>query len=629
MAKNTHRRLAAILVSDVVGYSRLMGEDEAGTLDALRSHREQLIEPKIAEHEGRVVKLMGDGLLAGFPSAVEAVQCAVQIQHTMGERNADVPEDRRIIYRVGINIGDIVVEGDDIYGDGVNVAARLEGLADAGGICVARNVYNQVKDKLNLTIDHLGERKVKNIAEPVAVYRVVLDDKAAALVTSVVHETTKPVRRRWMVAAAAVLVAAVGGVSWWQPWTPDVEPASLERMAFPLPERPSIAVLPFDNLSGDDAQDYLVDGITENVITELSRDRSLFVIARNSTAVYKGKPVKISQVAEDLGVRYVMEGSVQLQEDRLRITAQLIDATQGTHIWSDRYDLERKDIFSIQDEIAGTIAATIGGYTGVAQRAEMQRSERKGAIDVTAYDLFLRGIKHKEKFTKEDNAKAQELFLRSIEQDPGSALAFGWLAWVYVMDVYMGWTDRPEVQLEKAFEAARKAVGLDPNLDFAHWSLGAAYMVSKDQSSALANFQKTLELNPNNADAIANTAWPLTYLGRAEEGIEYIERAMRLNPHYPEWYLWGLGMTNYQARRYEEAVIALSKISQHNIENLAYLTAAQAQLGHREKANKAAAEILKMDPGFSLAAFERVQLFEHTEYTDHLLDGLRKAELPE
>jgi adenylate cyclase len=344
------RRLAAILAADVVGYSRLIEADEAGTLAALKSHRGTLIEPKIAQYHGRIVKLMGDGLLAEFPSAVEAVHCAVEIQYAMAERNGYVPEERRITYRVGINIGDIVVEDDDIFGDGVNIAARLEGLADPGGICISRPVHTQIVDKLDLTFEDLGEQQVKNIAKPVMVYRVALDTKAAALITPVVQGIARSKHRRWLVAgaAAALLVLAVGGALWWQPWAPDMEPASVERMALPLPDKPSIAVLPFDNLSGDPDQEPLSDGITEDIITELSRFRELFVIARHSTQTYKGKPVKVQKVAEDLGVRYVLEGSIRKTGNQIRINAQLIDATSGRHIWAERYDRDLSDLFSIQ-----------------------------------------------------------------------------------------------------------------------------------------------------------------------------------------------------------------------------------------------------------------------------------------
>jgi class 3 adenylate cyclase/TolB-like protein len=319
------RRLTTILAADVVGYSRLMAADETGTLTSLKAIRREVFEPKNAEYRGRVVKLMGDGTLMEFGSVVDAVAFAVDVQRAMALRNADVPEDQRITYRIGINIGDIIVEGDDIYGDGVNVAARLEGLAEPGGICVSRTVFNHVQGKVDLGFDDLGEQEVKNIPKPVQVYRVLLDTKAAALVTPVVQGVARPKHRWWLVtaAAAAVLVPAVGGALWWQPWAPDVEPASVDAMALPLPDKPSIAVLPFANTSGDPEQDYFADGITDDLTTDLSKLSGLFVISRNSAFTYKGRAVKVRDVAEELGVRYVLEGSVRRAGDQVRINARL------------------------------------------------------------------------------------------------------------------------------------------------------------------------------------------------------------------------------------------------------------------------------------------------------------------
>ncbi len=419
------RRLAAILAADVVGYSRLMGEDETGTLDALRAHREELIEPKIAEHEGRVVKLMGDGLLAEFPSAVEAVHCAVEIQHTMGERNAAVPAERRIVYRIGINIGDIIVEGDDIYGDGVNVAARLEGLAEPGGICVRRNVRNQVRDKLDIDFEELGEVAVKNIARPVRAFSVVLDAKAAALVTPVVQRADKPERPRWIVAAVAVIVLlfAAGGAFWWQPWAPDVQLASLERMAFPLPDKPSIAVLPFTNMSDDPEQEYFADGITDDLITDLSKVSGLFVIARNSSFAYKGKTVTIRQVAEELGVRYVLEGSVRRAGDQVRINAQLIDAMTGGHLWAERYDRDQDDLFAMQDDVIEKIVSALAVRL---TDTEQEQLTRIPTDNLEAYDYYLRA--EQEGFYNISSTgtfnRTLSFYKRAIELDPAFADAY-------------------------------------------------------------------------------------------------------------------------------------------------------------------------------------------------------------
>ncbi len=621
------RRLAAILAADVVGYSRLIREDEAGTLAAIKAHREALIEPKVAERKGRIVKLMGDGLLIEFPSAVEAVQCAVEIQHMIGDRNATVSEEKRIIYRIGINIGDIVVEDDDIYGDGVNVAARLEGLAEPSGICVARNVFNQVKDKLDLTIEHLGEREVKNIAEPVTVYRVELDDKAAALVSPVVHEATKPVNRRWMVAAAVVLVAAVGGMLLWQPWAPDVEPASVERMAFPLPDKPSIAVLAFDNLSGDPEQEYLSDGLSENIITALSRFSEFFVIARNSTFAYKGKPVKVQQVAEELGVRYVVEGSIQIAGDRLRATAQLIDATSGKHLWAERYDRDLQDIFAVQDEITRTIAATLKENIDL---AEYDRVLRMPTESLSAYELRKRGQAQWLTFTREGNEQAKRLYEKARALDPNYSEAHVGLAWVHINGYRWGWseTNSREKSLGLALEMARKAVEMDPFNYRAHWVLANAIMQSGDLDQAVAEYDRALKLNPNSARVLADSVEALVYLGRAEEGISRTRAAIRLNPFHPDWYLWNLGWAQYYAEQYEDALASLKKMNKMPNEVRYTLGPVLVQLGRLDEARAVITEFLKNAPNYSIEDTE-ILPFKHEEYLERWKEDLRKAGIPE
>ena len=420
------RRLTTILAADVVGYSHLMGADEAGTLAALKGHREELFGPKAAQYRGRTVKLMGDGTLMEFASVVDAVSFAVEVQVAMAARNESVAEDQRIVFRIGINIGDIIVDGDDIYGDGVNVAARLEGLAEPSGICVGRNVFDQVKDKLDLTIEHLGEREVKNIAEPVTVYRVALDDKAAALVTPVVQEATKPVYRRWVVAATAavVFVGAVGGMLWWQPWAPDVEPASVERMAFPLPEKPSIAVLPFDNLSGDPARSYLADGISESLITALSRIPKLFVISRNATFEYKSKPAPPRQVAEELGIRYILDGSVQTSAGQVRVSAQLIDALDGRIMWAQEFEAEGGNVFELQDQIKENVITEL--QVALTQ-GEMARLRHRQTDEPRAYELFLQGLELYWNFDKVDGLRAKELLEEAVAVDPDFASAHAFL----------------------------------------------------------------------------------------------------------------------------------------------------------------------------------------------------------
>ena len=538
------RRLAAILAADVVGYSRLMGADETGTLAALKAQRDELIDPKAAQYHGRTIKLMGDGALMEFPSVVEALTFAVEVQCALGKRNDDLPEARRITQRIGINIGDVIVEGDDIYGDGVNIAARLEGLAEPGGICIAHNVYSQVKDKLDLTFETLGESKVKNIAEPITVHRILIDAKAEALVTPVTIDRRAPRRWRWPIAASlmVLLVAIAGAAFWQQPWKPDVTPASLERMAFPLPDKPSIAVLPFDNLSGDPTQDYFADGLTETLIADLSRFRGLFVIARNSTFTYKDKPVKVQEVAEDLGVQYVLEGSVQRSAERLRVTAQLVDATAGNHLWAESYDRELSDIFAVQDEVTERIVATLGAYQGELAAAARASAKRKDPASFGAYDSYLLGIEHKHSFTQEDNAAAERLFTRASNLDPNFAQAYVGLAWVYIQKFWFGWTDTPDQAVAQARGAAERAIALDPSEAEAHMLLAEAYLADGDFEKGEASYERALALNPNHADLVAGWGYASVLLGEAQRAVDSMRKAMRLNPNYPDWYDRGLGL---------------------------------------------------------------------------------------
>jgi TolB-like protein/class 3 adenylate cyclase len=407
------RRLAAILAADVVGYSRLMEADEAGTHARLKALRKEFIEPRIAEHRGRVVKLTGDGVLVEFPSVVEAVLCAVDVQRIVAERNADVPQDQRIEFRIGVNLGDVIIEDDDLYGDGVNVAARLQTLAEPGGICASRTVYNHVRNKVGLTFASMGEHKVKNIAEPTAVFRVLPGSAGAASVRTLVGRALGRRRLAAVAAAMAAFLAAGAAGAWYALWRPGSEPltsavAEAEaKPALPLPDKPSIAVLRFENLSGDPKQERLAGGLTEDVITDLSRFRELFVIARNSTEVYKGKPVDVRQVARELGVQYVLEGSLQIDGDRVRITAQLIDGTTGNHVWAERYDRPLDDVFVVQDEVTKKIAGTLApSMSGVLTRAGRESARRKPPESLQAYENYLLGIEHKHRFTPEDNQKA-------------------------------------------------------------------------------------------------------------------------------------------------------------------------------------------------------------------------------
>ena len=432
-AEHVERKLAAILSADVVGYSRLMGSDETGTLAALNTHRAELIDPKITEHHGRIVKTTGDGLLVEYASVVDAVRCAVEVQRGMAERNAEIPETSRIAFRIGINLGDVIVENDDIFGDGVNVAARLQELADPGGIIISRSTRDQVRDKLDLTLEDLGEQEVKNIARPVRTFRIAIDG-----VRRPVSKRAMPsMLPRWAVVGSIILLVLAGGLVFalQRIWTPDVQPVSMERMAYPLPDKPSIAVLPFDNLSGDSSQDHIPDGITEDIITTLSQVSDLFVIARNSTFVYKGKPVKIQQVAEELGVRYVLEGSFRRSGETVRITAQLIDALNGSHLWAERYDRTMSDLFELQDEITGQIVAALRIRL---TEGEQIRVHRLHTRNPEAWTLLNKGFEHFYRFNGSDMARARDWFEMAIEADREYALAYAMLAWTHWLDAQNG-----------------------------------------------------------------------------------------------------------------------------------------------------------------------------------------------
>jgi adenylate cyclase len=622
------RRLAAILAADVVGYSRLIREDEAGTLAAIKVHREQLIQPKVIERKGRIVKLMGDGLLIEFPSAVEAVQCAVEIQHLIGDRNADVSEENRVTYRIGINIGDIVVEDNDIYGDGVNVAARLEGLAEPGGICVARNVFDQVKDKLDLTIEHLGEREVKNIAEPVTVYRVVLDEKAAALVTPVVRKPAMPTFHRRVAAAAmaVVLVAAAGGALWWQPWAPDVEPASVERMAFPLPDRPSIAVLPFANLGSDSSYEMISDGITNDIITSLSKYRDFVVIAGHSTSTYKDKPVTVQQVAEELGVRYVLEGSMQTFGDRVRFHIKFVDAIVGEYLWTERFDRDMTDIFALQDEIAQFVVTAIATVDGRLADTDLARAKLKESVNLDAFELVQLAREKRHQFDEEGIAKSKQLLKQALNIDPDFARAHADMAWTYMQEVWNGYAQSPDLSVASAVSHAKKAVEIDYSFAEGYWSLGAAYQTSGMNEEALVSMERALQLNPNNADILAEWGgfWLPCMLDKREEGIAAIERAMRLNPFYPNWYghLWVSAL--FFSYRYDDVTDASRIIEAPTFIVRQMVAAAYGHTGNIEAAAEAVAKLLELQPDFTVQAVSHAD-FGMDACVEEVREGLRRA----
>jgi TolB-like protein/class 3 adenylate cyclase len=629
MDEGVERRLAAILAADVVGYSRLMEADEAGTHARLKALRNDLIDPAIARHKGRIVKLTGDGALVEFPSAVGAVLAAAAIQRAVAEHEADRPGDERLTFRIGINLGDVIIERDDIYGDGVNVAARLEGLAEPGGICVARTVYNQVKGKVDFGFAPAGEHRVKNISEPVTVYRALLD---GARWQPVRHSASW--RRGMIGAAAAALLLIIGGAVWTfypRPESP-AQVASDPSEPLKLPSKPSIAVLPFANLSDDAEQEYFVDGLVNDIITDLSKFSTLFVIAGNSTFQYKDRAVNVRDVARDLGVRYVLEGSVQRADDILRVNAQLIDATTGTHVWAERYDRPAEDFFAVQNDIARNVVGIIYPLAegrGKLQKAELERISRTPTENLEAYDYFLQGVVYMDRFTREDNARSREMFEKAIELDPGYARAITKKTWTYLQEYWNGWTEVPDEVLKKAMEEASRAIAVDPNEPLAHYALASVYLMQKRHDLAISEFQRAYELSPNDATLINEYGWGLTWAGRAEEGIPLMQEAMRLNPYYPEWYLTSLADGYFVAARYEEMIATLEKVSQPWSASHRRLMVGYAHLGRLEDARAVLAKYRALEPQASIELLAKTLPFKRKDDLDRFLDGLRKAGLPE
>jgi adenylate cyclase len=589
------RRLAAILAADVAGYSRLMGVDEEGTLAALKACRGDLIDPKIAEHRGRIVKTTGDGALVEFASAVEATRCAIAIQDAMTERNTAVPEDHRVEFRIGINVGDIIIDEGDIYGDGVNIAARLEPLAEPGAICLSESAYQQIKGKLSLDVSNMGEQKLKNIAQPVRVFRI---DRSDGVVMATRSLTTRflahTAQYRWRLASLLVVVAlsSVGVIAWWQPWTHRDAPASLERMAHPLPAKPSIAVLPFTNMSADPQQNYFADGMTEDIITDLSKIPELFVIARNSSFTYKGKTVKIRQVAEDLGVRYVLEGSVQRAGGRVRINAQLIDATSGGHLWAERYDGSMADVFGLQDKVTQKIVTALALNLGGKMPGGQERT-----TNPQAYDAFLRGWQYYRRFSADDFARAIPYFERAIKLDQNYGRAYAALGSIYWESWRQGesWTSKvnPDVNNQSSYIGARyKAqkyveLALKNPTPLAHCVASAMAWNFRKFDGAIAEAKTAVQLDPNDPDGHIALAWALIFSGRPQEAAPEVDQAMRLDPLHPDIYAYVLGMSRLGMAQFEDAVTLLERARTRSAQDRDVnipLTVAYERLGRHEDA---------------------------------------------
>jgi len=621
------RKLTAILSADVEGYSRLMGEDEAATVRTITAYRETL-SGLIQQYRGRVVDSPGDNLLAEFASVVDAVQCAVEVQEVLKLKNAELPGDRRMQFRIGINLGDVIEEGDRIYGDGVNIAARIEGLAEGGGICIAGSAYEQIENKLALGYEYLGEHSVKNISKPIRVYRVPMESRAA---TEVRKEKRAGLRQRAALVLVAVLIIGAGVAAVWNFYLrrspASMGAASGEKMAFPLPDKPSIAVLPFTNMSGDPMQEYFSDGITEDIITGLSKIPRLFVIARNSTFTYKNKPVKIQQAGRELGVRYVLEGSVQKSGKRIRITAQLIDASTEQHLWSERYDRDLKDIFALQDEITMKIMTALQVKL---TEGEQARLFGKGTTNLQAYEKVLQGMEHLRRLNIVGNVQARELFEEAIALDPEYSTAYALLAQTHLLDVWLGSSKSPDKSIEKSAELVQKALALDDTLALTHTLWSHIYRLKRQHDKAVAEGERAVALNPNGADAHANFAPILFSAGKPEQALAMIKKAIRLNPFPPNIYFLHLGSAYLNTGQYEEAITAYKKALIGEPDNLfahLSLVATYSFLGRNEEARAEAEEVRRVAPKFSLDYFEKINPAKNRVDLERYIDALRKAGL--
>ncbi|HSA82676.1 MAG TPA: tetratricopeptide repeat protein [Geminicoccaceae bacterium] len=620
------RRLAAILAADVVGYSRLMAADEAGTHARLKALRKQFIEPTLAAHHGRTVKLMGDGTLVEFASVVDAVQCAVEIQRAMAERETAVADDRRIRFRVGVNLGDVIIEDDDIYGDGVNIAARLEGLAEPGGIVISGTAFDHARNKAQAGFRFLGRQQVKNIPEPVRAYRVLLDPAA---VGTVIEDEVPPAPTRWRwpaIAASAVAVIAmiIGLFGWRWLWG---EPPSLANFGLPKSDELSIAVLPFENMSGSAEQEYFSDGISEDIITDLSKISNLLVIARNSSFKFKGQSVDLRQVAGDLGVRYVLEGSVRRAGDQLRISAQLIDGSTGAHLWAERYDRPLDNVFAVQDEITRQIVQAL--HLELTQ-AERDRVMRRYTDDVQAYDDYLLARSLRADLTKERSEESRRLLEDAIARDPKFAAAYAELSWAHHQAWENGWSG--EASRDLALELAQQAVALDESLPEGHARLAWAHLWRRQYDDAIAEGRRAIAIDPNYADGYLLLSHILIYAGEAEEGVEIAIQGMPLDPDSMYHTLMHLADGQRLLGRNEEAIENFKRsieLRPNFIPGYVWLASICGNLGRQEEAEAAAAQVLLLNPNFSISAYGAKVPYRDEAVLEQFREGLRAAGLPE
>jgi len=626
------RKQAAILSGDVKGYSRLLAKDEAGTIRTLNAYKE-VMTSLIQQHGGRVIDAPGDHVLAEFPNVVDAVKCAVEIQKELKNRNDELPEPRRMEFRFGINLGEVSEKEENIFGDGLNVAVRIQILADAGGICLSGIVYEQIKDKLELRYEYIGKQTVKNIAEPVRVYRVLPEGETASLLRSWKRIGLNYWNRiNPAIKIIIVLIALANGV--WQLYphfiNPSVEVASKKKMTFPLPDDPSIAVLPFVNMSEDPKQEFLSDGITEEIITALSKVPHLFVISRQSTFSYKGKPVKVKQVSEELGVRYVLEGSVQRSADRIRINAQLIDALTGRHIWAERYDRDLTDIFALQDEITIKTLTAIRVKLTEGEQASTYDKYYKGKQGLDCYLKTMEGWHYYWGHNVGDTREARRIAEEAIAMCPNVPMNYVLMGMVNQMEFWLGLGKSPQESIEKGIELAQKALAMDNSMPFAHGLLGHFYVLKREYDKAIAEGERSVALDPGGALVNLVYAMSLNYAGRSEEAIPIFLKVIRLDPLGETGNFLHLGHAYRVTGRFKEAVAEFKKALQRSPDNLFAhigLAVTYSLMGRDEEAHAEAAEVLRINPKFSVDYWAKISPFKDQSVIDANINALRKAGL--
>ena len=638
--RSVERRLAAILAADVAGYSRAMEADEVGTHGRLKALRREVFDPKVVAHRGRIVKTTGDGALVEFSSSVDALNCAVDLQRALAGRNEAASEAERLLLRIGINIGDIIIDGEDIYGTGVNVAARLEALAEPGGICISGRVLEQVEKNVDAGFAYLGPQSVKNIERPVKAWKVLLDAADAGKLVGAPEEEAgaKGPVRLWQAAAGLAIIIAAGAGLWVYQSRPDVAPARTEQMAFPLPDKPSIAVLPFDNFSGEPEQGYFADGITEDLITDLSKIQELFVIARNSTFAYEGRAVPVREVAEELGVRYVLEGSVRRAGDEVRINAQLIDAVTGGHVWAERFDGHLANVFDLQDKVT---AQVVDALALKLTQPETGGVHQKTTTDPEAYDAFLKGWEHYRRDTPEQYAKALDYFQRATELDPEYDRAIAAIAAVYWDSYRQGWY--PVLGLERfraralAQEYLARVKGKP--IALAHQVESRIELWRGKHEAAIAAAERAVSLDRSDADGKVALAAAVIFGGEAERAASLIEVARRQDPRNQSRYIYLEGLAHYQLEEFEAAAEAFERTLELNPElwnpegelgttwcsPCTILISTYGHLGRKEKAEALVRKIERHWAGFSISGEIFLWPFEIGEDMNRFEEGLRKA----